>query len=88
MGNNTSTKEDVQDYDNLDEDLTLLIPTLEQVVAQLDQSEDILGNLLADLQYKHKLEERKWTLKTRSEKRKTFSEITSKLTEQQFCCMF
>jgi len=36
MGNNTSSDEDVQDYDDLDEDLTLLIPTLELVVAQLD----------------------------------------------------
>ena len=90
MGNNASSNEDVQDYDDFDEDLTLLIPTLELVIAQLDQSEDILENLLADLQYKQKLEERKRkrTPETRREKRKIFSEITSKLTEQQFPGMF
>ena len=53
MGNNTSSDEDAQDYDDFDEDLTLLIPTLELVIAQLDQSEDILENLLADLQHTH-----------------------------------
>ena len=90
MGNNTSSDENVQDYDDLDEDLTLLIPTLELVVAQLDQNEGVLQNLLADLQYKHKLEERKRkrTPETRKEKRKTFSEITSKLTDLQFRRMF
>ena len=55
MGNNTSTNKDVQDYDDLDENLTLLISTFELVGAQLDQSEDILENILADLQYTHKL---------------------------------
>ena len=35
MGNNTSSDENVQDYDDLDEDLTLLIPTLELLVARL-----------------------------------------------------
>jgi len=71
MGNNASSNEDVQDYDDFDEDLTLLIPTLELIIAQLDQSEDILENLLADLQYKHKLEERKrkQTPETRREKK-------------------
>ena len=90
MGNNTSSNEDVHDYDNFDEDLTILIPTLELIIAQLDQSDDILVNLLADLQYKQKLEERKRkrTPETRREKRKTFSEITSKLTEQHFRRMF
>ena len=90
MGNNTSSNEDVHDYDDFDEDLTILIPTLELIIAQLDQSDDILVNLLADLQYKQKLEERKRkrTPETRREKRKTFSEITSKLTEQQFRRMF
>ena len=59
MGNNTSSNEDVQDYDDFDEDLTILIPILELLIAQLDHSDDILVNLLADLQYKQKLEERK-----------------------------
>mmetsp|Transcript_10140 Transcript_10140/g.11578 ORF Transcript_10140/g.11578 Transcript_10140/m.11578 type:complete len:128 (+) Transcript_10140:2-385(+) len=42
------------------------------------------------IQYKHKLEEhkRKRTPEKRREKRKTFSEITSKLTERQFRCLF
>ena len=59
MGNNTSSNKDVQDYDDFDEDLTILIPTLELLIAQFDHSDDILVNLLADLQYKQKLEERK-----------------------------
>ena len=90
MGNNILSDKDVQDYDGLDEDLTLLIPTLELVVAQINQNAGILEDLLADLQYKHNLEERKQkqTPETSREKRKTFSEITSKLSERQFRCMF
>jgi len=74
MGNNTSSNKDVHDYDDFDEDLTLLIPTLELVIAQLDQSEDILENLLADLQHKQKLEtqKRKWTPEKKKRRKEAF----------------
>ena len=74
MGNNTSSDKDVHNYDDFDDDLTIMIPTLELFIAQLDQSEDILVNLLADLQYKkNQRKEKEDELLKQEEKKRRYS---------------
>jgi hypothetical protein len=52
MGNNNSTHEGntlTRQEDTEYEDLSLMLPTLELLVAQLDQNQSVLQNLLEDL---------------------------------------
>ena len=59
MGNNNSTPDDNNSTCQEDteyEDLSLMLPTLEILVAQLEQNQSILENLLEDLRYDDKLE--------------------------------
>lgn len=59
MGNNNSTPDDNNSTCQEDteyEDLSLMLLTLELLVAQLEQNQSILENLLEDLRYDDKLE--------------------------------
>jgi hypothetical protein len=93
MGNNNSTHEgktSTRQEDTEYEDLSLMLPTLELLVAQLDQNQSVLRNLLEDLQYEDKLEKHRNTRtpEKRRGKRKTFTEITHELTDIEFRRMF
>jgi hypothetical protein len=94
MGNNISNNipshDDDDDDDDEYEDLALLLPTLELLVAQLEQHEHILEDLLTDLLYDEKLENQRnsRTPEKKRTNRKTFTEITDSLTNTQFRRMF
>jgi hypothetical protein len=88
MGNINSTHHDDDDIEY--EDLSLMIPTLELLVAQLEQNELVLENLLNDLHHEAKLEKDRNNRnpEKKKKKRKTFAEITESVTDVQFRRMF
>jgi hypothetical protein len=81
ISNNISSHDDNNDDDDDYEDLALLLPTLELLVAQLEQHEHILEDLLTDLRYDEKLQNRRISRTPEKERvnRKTFTEINRAL---------
>jgi hypothetical protein len=59
ISNNISSHDDDNDDDDDYDDLALLLPTLELLVAQLEQHKHILEDLLTDLRYDKKLKHRR-----------------------------